>query len=222
MQSHLCAREALTAASEVPYPDDAGEFNQALSSCLGALTATPDPRYQVFFSPDDAPTHIPGGISSRSLRALIDEMQDAQTLSVAVQHFSALALASTLRRHGNDPSVDVRLILDDDTFYHAGESNSDWNVYESYIMDTGVDTRFVLTNHGRYQYQHNKYVVVDDRSVFCGAGNFTEAAFVDNYENFYLLRDPAVVQQYRDHHSALWPLARNATDLPATQPNVQP
>jgi phosphatidylserine/phosphatidylglycerophosphate/cardiolipin synthase-like enzyme len=46
---------------------------------------------------------------------------------------------------------------------------------------------------------HNKYVVIDGRSVFTGAGNFTGAAFRKNYENFYWLDLPEVAAQYQRH-----------------------
>lgn len=75
------------------------------------------------------------------------------------------------------------------------------------------------------QYQHNKYVIVDEKTVFCGAGNFTEAAFgtgfspgsywMANYENFYLIRDANVAAQYLEHFNKLHRLAPAAENLPS-------
>ena len=36
-------------------------------------------------------------------------------------------------------------------------------------------------------------------AVFCGAGNFTKSAFRDNYENFYLIDQPAFAAAFADH-----------------------
>ena len=208
--SHRCAIEALREAEAAPYPDDAARFEDAYDACVDALEVEPDPRFQVFFSPDR---------DRAMLGAVVDAMRAAESrVDLAIQHFSASRLIYQLADNGRDEAIETRLVLDDDTFYDVGESGgNDREWYDIALRDAGIDIRFVQTNsrmqYGK-QYQHNKYVLIDDDLVFMGAGNFTDVAFGQNYENFYLLRSPELARVYREHFERLFEIGRPEGDLP--------
>jgi len=90
----------------------------------------------------------------------------------------------------------------------------------------GTDARFVETNHGEKLLHHNKFLVMDlpgdqPDMVFTGAGNFTGSAFSDNFENFYGITIPAVVDAFKAQYDHLHgDLATAPGDMPTT--NVMP
>jgi len=210
--SHRCARDALMADrydSMGAYP---AVFRATYDGCVAGLAATEDPRFRVFFSPDPA---------QGALNALIAEMSAATTsVDMAIQHFSSWELGRQLRANGMESGVATRLLLDDDTFYDVGDIGGvDRAMYDGLLTGAGIDIRFLQTNYYLpvgWQYQHNKFVIIDDSTVFCGAGNFTGAAFTDNYENFYLIRTPAFATAYVTELDRLLGLAKLAADLPAS------
>ena len=210
--THRCALQALQKNAYDDTGVSANQFHEDFMACSESITALPDPRYRVFFSPDP---------SRAALSALIQRMKQASTsVSMAIQHFSAWPLASQLSQNGATPGLLTRLVLDDDTFYGTGESGEgDSGIYNSLLKESQVQTRFLQTKgdleYGS-QYQHNKYVLIDDQAVFCGAGNFTGVAFADNYENFYLLEDPRLAAAYAEHFQHLFDLAKPEAALPAS------
>lgn len=223
VKSHYCAVDALRGdLYESAYSNTYGnKFSEIYRRCVEQIDVEPDPRYQVFFTPDP---------NTGALNALVSAMDNAKTsVDMAIQHFNDSRLARQLALNGQNSNVKTRLILDDDTYYGNGEvSSSDHSTYSYTLKNAGIDIRFIQTNgHMQYgmQYQHNKYVVIDDQLVFMGAGNFTTAAFgiafsanshwEANYENFYLLNDAKVAAQYKAHYEKLFSLGRSADELPA-------
>ncbi len=228
VQAHLCGVEALRADA---YGEDGifpRVFEETYEECLSGLTVTEDTRYKVYFNPNS---------SKGALYDLKDAMKNATTsVDMAIQHFSNQSLASQLRSNGKDVNITTRLVLDDNTYYNGGETGGvDYTTYKSKLCylssssaeegdpcDVGIDIRFIQS--GGYQYQHNKYVIIDEQKVFCGAGNFTSVAFGStfyennwraNYENFYFIDSPAFAAQYLAHFERLHgELGRTAEELP--------
>ena len=72
----------------------------------------------------------------------------------------------------------------------------------------------------KVQLQHNKFLIFtgplhNNYSVFTGAGNLTGAAFEKNFENFYLIKDPAVYFMFRLQYYRFWnDLGTAAEDMP--------
>jgi phosphatidylserine/phosphatidylglycerophosphate/cardiolipin synthase-like enzyme len=90
-------------------------------------------------------------------------------------------------------------------------------MYEA-LLEGELPTRFLQTNfylEFGWQFQHNKIAIIDESMVFCGAGNFTAAAFRDNYENFYIIESSAFTDAYLAEFDRLFALAKVAEDLPA-------
>ena len=41
-------------------------------------------------------------------------------------------------------------------------------------------------------------------ALHCGAGNFTEAAFSDNFENYYFITIPEVLEKFKKQYEYMW------------------
>jgi hypothetical protein len=210
IETHRCAAEGLLAAEGHSYPADAPAFREAFEACTAAIEADPDPRFRVYFTPDE---------EEEAVHAAIDAMRGASSsVEMMIQHFNHRALANGLAEVAGNDALRARLLLDDDTFYNEGEGGgTDHSTYQYTLRGSGLDIRFLQTNgHLEYgkQFQHNKYIVIDDSRVFCGAGNFTDVGFKDNYESFYLFDLPELAEQYAAHFARVFDLGKAAESLP--------
>jgi hypothetical protein len=82
-----------------------------------------------------------------------------------------------------------------------------------------MNTKFLETNQNVYQLQHNKFIIFSQAgeagSVFTGAGNMTSAAFTKNFENFYYISIPEVVEKYNKQYDLYFEkMATKAKDMP--------
>ena len=211
--SHDCARQALYAdryAEDGSYPE---AFRATYDACVAALPSAEDPNYRVIFSPDTEAGPMNEAIS------LIDSA--TTRVDMAIQHFSAFPLGSSLKRSALREGLSTRLLLDDDTYYDGGDTGGvDHALYEYIADEPLLGIKFLQTNRflsaRSWQYQHNKFIIADD-TVFCGAGNFTVVAFEDNYENFYVIRDAAFRTAFEAGFERLYGLGADAASLPTEE-----
>ncbi len=93
---------------------------------------------------------------------------------------------------------------------------------ESTLEKDGIEARYMTTNHYSHTIHHNKYLILDNAkkssrkpkmynkpAVFCGAGNFTKAAFIKkggatNLENYYYITIPEVVEAFQKQYDYKW------------------
>lgn len=121
---------------------------------------------------------------------------------------------------------DIKFILDDDIYWaeklkkDVGR-NSKIEAFRIYneLINKGMNTRFLQTNQNVYQLQHNKFMIFTFEngkgSVFNGAGNMTTAAFTKNFENFYYITIPEVVEAYNKQYDLYFEkMAAKAEDMP--------
>jgi len=117
--------------------------------------------------------------------------------------------------------VNFEIIYDDDTLRFGKEDGGDFfDVDRNDVMNYRILRRkadqiyFMETNarasgaNGRPHLFHNKFIVVDDKYLFQGAGNFKSLnidIYADgNIENFYLIEIPEIVAAY----GAAWQLLK--------------
>ena len=210
VDAHRCASTALEADAyreDGTYPN---VFRATYDRCVGRIPGHRDPRFRVFFGPD------PDMAAMDLLEGEV--MEAAVTVDVAAQHFSAFELGRAIRDAARAPGIRTRLLLDDDTWYDDGDiGGGDRAMYDSLLAGEPMDVRFLQTNRHLdfgWQYQHNKYVIMDGESVFCGTGHFTSSAFRDNYETFYLIRQPELASRFTSHFERLHSLGRAPETLP--------
>lgn len=117
----------------------------------------------------------------------------AHSIDVAAYSFTSEKVANALiaaHRRG----IDVRVLLDkgqDNHHYHAiGE-----------MQEAGIPIR--INSH--YAIMHNKYIIIDGKTVETGSFNYTTSAERRNAENVIVINDNRVLaKQYLENWQKLW------------------
>ena len=133
----------------------------------------------------------------------------------------------TARLEGASP-LEVQLTVDDDLWWAGHGTENIPNTRDEFdivqpLAAAGMKVRYLETNQGNGFLHHNKFIVFEapqGESVFAGAGNFTGTAFSDNFENFYFITIPHVVEAMKAQQQRLFALGTSEENLPRT--NVLP
>jgi hypothetical protein len=196
------------------------DYKTFIKDCRDASGVGEESDLKTFFVPGDgdrAGQHVQQGIRESSF------------IGINAHRFSYRMIRQELeaRLAGASPP-EVQLTVDDDLWWAGhGEANVP-NTPDEYEMvqplaQAGVKVRYMETNQGNGYLHHNKFMVFktpQGESVFAGAGNFTGTAFSDNFENFYFITVPHIVEAMKVQQQHLFELATPQENLPAT--NVRP
>lgn len=144
-----------------------------------------NPDIQVGFSPD-------AGAETLVLQVIASARH---TVLLAGYLFTSRPVVRELiaaRRRG----VDVKIVLDE-----RGNRDAASRSAIRRVVGAGIPTRLVSV----YPIHHDKYIVVDGRSVETGSFNYTQAAAHANSENVLVLwNNPQVAAQYLAHWESRW------------------
>jgi len=217
IQANICSLWALRKArGENGRPVFAAELN----SCLTDIYSK-ERRDLKFFA-------VPHGRKNpRPYLALKRELDKANSeIMVAIHRLTTNSIGSLLSSAAKR-NVNVRVVYDDDTLIASNPdadvdrekiraSGQDVKIYRS-ITRAGVKSRFMETNHEIVHLHHNKFMVIDGKVLFQGAGNFTGTALnvgnrPGNYEQFYLIKIPEIAEAYQAAWYRLYRLATPARD----------
>ncbi|CAI1207593.1 Phospholipase D precursor [Serratia ficaria] len=81
------------------------------------------------------------------------------------------------------------------------KANDDRYTAVTFLVHKGIEVRL----NGNYAIQHNKFLVVDAKSVQTGSMNYTKSGDSRNAENVVYLRDmPETAKQYTREFNRLW------------------
>ena len=208
-QAHNCVIEAMIDAG-----DTKGNFRSHLNNCRAQIKAPRESDITVYFAPVDG---------SEALR----ELSSAATNSVqieAISHRFSGAIAKLFTKLV-EKKKDIKLILDDDIYWSATLKrdigrNTRIEAFKIYndLINKGLNIKFLQTNQNIFQLQHNKFLIFTFNrggAVFTGAGNMTTAAFTKNFENFYYITIPEVVEAYKKQYDLYFnKMATSAEDMP--------
>lgn len=218
-QAHLCMMNA-----ELDHYQSKTEYRNYIESCLGEIQQPQESDIKAYFVPADR---------MAASNQLIDAVYNAEAVDVAAHRFSYTKLVSSLKSVLGH-NVPVRLVADDDMWW-AGQGqqvgdNLSFEYYNAKSLETrGAELRWMETNHEQHLLHHNKFLVFDmpegeKDAVFCGAGNLTGTGFSENWENYYYVTIPEVVDAYKKQYEHLWNDLATTTEklpteniLPATQ-----
>jgi len=146
----------------------------AVATSASQSWAGPQPRIEVYFSPD-------GGCTEAVVNAL-----NHATSTVLVQAYSftsapiAKALVDASRR-----GVKIQVILDK-------SQRTDKYSSATFLAHEGIPT-YIDAKHA---IAHNKIMVIDGHEVLTGSFNFTTAAEKHNAENLLVIEDPELAARY--------------------------
>lgn len=195
---HECLWESLVQSGET-----AREFKAAMNNCRSQIPYSQENGIQSYFIPGD---------SQAMLMDLEQHMQKAQWIAGASHRFNGQLIKNLLGKM-LEKQKSVRMIYDDD-IYWALKTRKDFGLNQYMealvvqdLIKKNMAVKYVQTNHQDYLLQHNKFFVwgqEEAMGVFMGAGNFTNSAFTKNFENFYIVTLPEVVQSLKNYHDHLW------------------
>ncbi len=150
----------------------------------GAETAASPQSVEVAFSPG-------GGATALVIKAIASAQK---TICAAAYSFTSRPIAKALIEAHN-AGVDVRVVVD----HKQTDSSSRSAVASLVAADVPVRADIVHT------LQHNKYFVIDDKTVETGSFNYSAAAEHNNAENVIVLwNGPEVAALYAKNCQNLW------------------
>lgn len=202
-KTHMCVVSALQTAIDPNQDgideaiDDPGVYRKSLDACLKkqktlTISQAIETEFTApMFSPD------PENKIAKTLISEIGKVKPGQSISGAIQHFLHHGIAQALVK-ACKRGVPVTLLMDDDVISGASEVPGVTDFFNQDLDNTCIKIRFMETNSEIFQLMHNKYLILGYRRVFAGAGHFTYAALGDNYENFYLMQNAKIHNQYQE------------------------
>jgi phosphatidylserine/phosphatidylglycerophosphate/cardiolipin synthase-like enzyme len=137
---------------------------------------------QVFFSPED---NCGGEILKR-----IEEAK--HTIDAALYLFTSQPLSRAIV-NAKERGVKVRIFLE-------GEKVDDRYSKDDYLKRNGIPLR-VRDDRGL---MHNKFCVIDGKTLITGSYNWTHSADLWNDENIIILQAPEVILMYAEYFERLW------------------
>ncbi|MGE0173082.1 MAG: phospholipase D-like domain-containing protein [Oligoflexales bacterium] len=216
-KENLCFFKALGQMPQTSNPDsDRTKFAQIFVGCRNQIA---DPaRQDIVFYP------VPhANISDNPGKTLQKLIRNAQTsVKVAIHRMTTSSVVSPLVQQAQQGRK-VTVLFDDDTFRMSkcdGGSALDVAAHDvrSYfdLRDGSVEVKFVGTNGDLPHLHHNKFVVIDGKTLFQGAGNFTSTSLntfgLGNIEHFYVIKAPEIVQAYDKAWDYLYGVATKPQD----------
>jgi phosphatidylserine/phosphatidylglycerophosphate/cardiolipin synthase-like enzyme len=152
---------------------------------------------QVYFSPNGGCQH-----------AVIAEIKKAtQTIDIAMYYLSSRQIAQALVKAMGD-NVRVRIVLDQGQEIEPASKSG-------YLVKHGFDVRY----HLGFGLMHNKFAIIDGKTLVTGSFNWTLTAEERNEENLLIITDEATIERYEERFNYLWNTSRldsrNAKDLEA-------
>lgn len=214
-KAHVCLMDGM-----LDHYRTKAEYSNFIKSCRDAAGVGEESDLKTFFVPGD------GGRAGQNIASGI---RTATSIGIAAHRFSYSLLRRELdARFAAGSPPEVKLVVDDDVWWAGhgtppGPNTPDEFRFVEQLKEDGLQVRYMETNHKSHYLHHNKFIVFDTpqgEAVFTGAGNLTGTAFTDNFENFYWVTIPHVVEAMKAQHAHLWELGTAEEDLPAE--NITP
>jgi len=152
---------------------------------MPCLCAAQDIR--VYFSPN-------GGCQ----QAVISEIRKAkQTIDIAMYYLSSRNIAQALVQ-ASDNNVRVRIVLDQGQEIEPASKSG-------YLIKHGVKVCY----HLGFGLMHNKFAIIDEKSLITGSFNWTLTAEERNEENLLIITDKETIEIYNGRFNYLWNTSRS-------------
>lgn len=160
-------------------------FFIAALSLPAAATATPN--VQVGFSPE-------GSARALVLQTIAGARKSIRMIGYSFQAPDIVQALVDAKKRG----VDVRVVVD---------KKRNQNKASLKAMNLAAANGIQLRIDGHYHIQHDKTIVVDERTVETGSFNFAPSAETENSENVVILSNmPDIARQYVAHWESRWAL----------------
>ena len=140
--------------------------------------------------------------SYKALDALVDLINvSTKSIDAAIYTFTSRPLAHALvlaKKRG----VKVRVVVDKSA---NNPKDNKYTKYE-YLKSNGIEIRYAKahTHWDRKGIMHNKFAVIDSKTVATGSANWTASAFVINDENVIIINREDIANVYEKDFNTLW------------------
>ncbi len=211
-QKHLCLMNGMLNASKSKK-----QYASFIKKCVSEIEAEEEDDIKTYF--------VPGANEGKvAMNAISSEIKESLEVNIAAHRFSNGRLMSILNS-ALKSKTKVTLIADDDLYWSGkkGETvGSNMSMEASKVnklRKVGLKVKYMETNENARLLHHNKFLIFNkggnDDGVFAGAGNLTTAAFTKNFENFYMIKVPHIVEAFKKQYKYMWSdLATGYGDLP--------
>jgi len=142
---------------------------------------------KVYFSPN-------GGCQE----AVISEINKAkQGIDIAMYYLSSREIAQALVK-AQENKVQVRIVLDQGQEIESASKSG-------YLIKHGFDK---IRYHLGFGLMHNKFAIIDGKSLITGSFNWTKTAEERNEENLLVISDEGTIEKYKERFNYLWNTSR--------------
>ena len=199
IQNHRCLVEALVNDSS-----SRRTFRSKLESCL---VSDESESIRSFFLPT---------MSAPLVQEIQEGLRNSKRIWLSSNRFSFVPIIQSFEKRSSNK--DSRAVFDDDLFWGGDPSREAYRGNQldaeriALLKKAGVTVRYMQTSFEAAQKMHSKFLVFDDK-VIVGAGNFTSGGLQSNFENFYVIDDRRVVQEFASYFEALWRLSSSPEDI---------
>jgi len=209
-EAHLCLRDGMLNAA-----DSKSQYKKFISKCRNEIKYPKESDIDFFIVPSDG---------KEALAKILKFFKSADSIDMAAHRFTHTTIINAMRE-ASENKKKVRLMTDDDIYWTGVlDENIGSNMFFEYnnvikVVKSGVEVMYVQSNQNSKLLHHNKYIIFNDKdgvsAVHAGAGNFTKAAFSKNFENFYFIQIPSVIEKFKKQYQyALKNLATKYEDMP--------
>ncbi len=200
VQNHRCLISSLK-----KYTDNLAQFKSEMQICR---TRSKQPgKIESLFVPAD---------SNLLMKFIDDNIKKSSRVLMTSNRYSFDRITKAF---STSASTDSRAVFDDDLYWGGLQPTPDYvneavdaKKIES-LEKTSVKVKFMQTSFGAAQKMHDKFIVFDD-IVVVGAGNFTSGGMTSNFENFYIIRDQKIAEQFKNQFEYLWSIATARRQMP--------
>jgi phosphatidylserine/phosphatidylglycerophosphate/cardiolipin synthase-like enzyme len=140
-----------------------------------------------------AKTEVYFSLSDNPQKEIIKNINQAEAfINIAMYIFTDRKIALPLAK-AQERGVKVRLYLDKDQVdYKYSQSR--------FLVQKGIRTRISSNNY----IMHNKFAIIDNRTLLTGSYNWTFSADNRNDENLMVIDDPEVIEIFQNQFVCLW------------------
>lgn len=214
-QAHYCVKEGM-----IQVNDKKSNFKKFIKECRSKIQAEPESDITFYVVPSDG---------KEAMKRITKAMKTSESVDGAahrITHPEIFEGVIELVQNGKK----ARFVVDDD-IYWTGKRNvmTGSNNFQEFantmkMVKGGVDVRYMESNQNQRLLHHNKFLIFNFKdgsgAVHAGAGNFTKAAFSKNFENYYFIQIPEVVEAFRKQYEHKFNnLATSYEKMPKTYVN---
>lgn len=194
-QAHYCVKDGM-----VKVTDRRTNFIKFIKDCRKKITAEAEEDITFYVVPTDG---------KEAMKRITKAMKASESVDGAAHRITHpeiwQGLIDVVKR-----GKKARFVVDDDIYWTGkrnvmtGSNNFSEFANVMKMVKGGVDIRYVESNQNHRLLHHNKYLIFNFKdgsgAVHAGAGNFTKAAFTKNFENYYFIQIPEVVEAFRKQY----------------------